>query len=138
MADLAPTPANFRLPTQNVGGLTQTTAGEGMVAFDVAYQHADGLKKASSATAAEAKVVGIIATPCATGGQTAFVPNGGYIESSADLWTPGMIYVLSATAGKMCPVADLAEDDYVSMVGIAETARRFRVSILNSGVQAVA
>lgn len=137
MADITPTPADFRLPAQNVGGLNQAAAAENMVAFDVAYQHADGLKKASSATAATARVAGIIAVPSTNGGKTAVVPSGGYIESAADLWEPGTIYVLSGTAGKMCPVADLGADDFVSIVGIAETARRFRVSILNSGVQIV-
>jgi len=47
------------------------------------------------------------------------------------------VYVLSA-AGKICPAADLAEDDYLTIVGVAKAATSLEVKFVVSGVQIVA
>ncbi len=49
---------------------------------------------------------------------------------------PGQVYVLSATPGSMCPIADLVEDtDYVSVLGIGTAAGTIDLGINNSGVK---
>ena len=47
----------------------------------------------------------------------------------------GTIYVLSAAAGKICPSADLASTNYVSIIGVGVSATDIQLAVLNTGVQ---
>jgi len=45
----------------------------------------------------------------------------------------GCVYVLSAS-GKICPAADLAADDYVTIIGVATSTTNLKLGITVSGV----
>lgn len=47
----------------------------------------------------------------------------------------GTIYVLSGNAGGIAPSTDLAQNDYVSVIGVGISATQIYVKINNSGVQ---
>jgi hypothetical protein len=61
------------------------------------------------------------------------VQTAGNINLGATL-TVGQIYVLSATAGGIAPVADLATGHYPSILGVATTASNLLMGILVSNV----
>jgi hypothetical protein len=52
---------------------------------------------------------------------------------TCDGLTKGTVYALSATAGKICPVADLASGNYVSVIGIATSTTNLLVKPIVSG-----
>lgn len=54
-------------------------------------------------------------------GQPAIVQETGVINLGCTL-TVGTLYVISATAGKICPFADLATTNKINILGIATTA----------------
>lgn len=75
---------------------------------------------ASSTTAA---AEGIAVTPCGGDGSSFVVAkpgSGGKMNVGATL-TVGTTYVVSATKGAICPIADLTTGDYVTILGTAST-----------------
>ncbi len=98
---------------------------------------ADGLLyKALNTTAAAASCVGIAE---ATGvvGQRTFYQIGGQMNLGATL-TVGETYVVSATAGKIAPIGDLASTNYVTYLGQAVSASMLNMNIGVTGVQRAA
>jgi hypothetical protein len=89
------------------------------------YQLADN----NSATAA-ARVARGVALNGAANGQPLAIAKGGPVTIGATL-TPGVAYYLSATAGGICPVADLTTGSYPCLLGMAVSA-----SVLNTDIQA--
>lgn len=85
-----------------------------------------------SAAAGKLAGVALSATP-GTGGQPISVLTGGNYNPGGTV-VVGTVYVLSATAGALCPAADLASGMYSNILGIATTASNILVGILNSGV----
>ena len=49
-------------------------------------------------------------------------------------FTPGLAYYLSATAGGMCPVADLGTGKTATLLGMFTSATSFKIAIQESGV----
>jgi hypothetical protein len=84
-------------------------------------------------TVLEATVYGM-ALNGAVAGQPVIVAMSGDVAVGAVL-TVAMAYILSATAGKMDPVADLASSSYLSIVGFGTTTTNFRFHIKNSGIE---
>ena len=87
----------------------------------------------SDGTALEATVKGV-AMNGASSGQPVYIAVSGDLDIGATV-TVGTIYVLSQTAGAICPVADLASSDYVSIIGVGTAADNFKIAITNSGVE---
>lgn len=85
----------------------------------------------TSATTAAA--VGIALTS-GSDGQPGIIQTGGNLTcDNLSLATP--VYVLSA-AGKICPAADLANDDFITIVGVATSTTNLKLSFAASGVEA--
>jgi hypothetical protein len=95
---------------------------------DVKYYQAD-----ADASAAAANVAGIFLTPAAADGY-AVLATLGPINVGATL-TVGESYYASDTKGGIKPSADLASDDWVTLLGIATTTSKLELSIQVSGVQ---
>lgn len=112
------------------------TAGASVTAGQVVYlDSADRkfkLADCDSATAAVRSPAGI-ALHASASGQPLDVLTEGPITIGATL-TPGVAYYLSATAGGICPVADLTTGDYPTILGIATSASVLEVKIQESGV----
>lgn len=133
MADVAVTatsvvPASDTLYADGILGAT-VTAGQ-TVYLDSAtntYKLADAdLSSAAAATA------GIAMNGGATG-QPVKVAVGGSINPGFTVGI-GSIYIQSATAGGIAPVADLASGGYPVIVGIGTTASNLKLSMFKGGV----
>lgn len=132
MADITVTASSV---VQNTGAADTGNAGETIVQGQAVYLKAADSKlwKAdNNVTAAEAVVKGI-SLNCASPGQPVKYAKGGQIVPGATL-VKGTIYVLSATAGGICPAADLASTNRVSILGVASSAANLELSINNTGI----
>jgi hypothetical protein len=136
MADLTITAANV------VAGSTATvvdgTAGASITAGQVVYHDGatDTLKLADcdSGTAAVRSPYGI-ALHAAASGQPLAVLTAGPITIGATVAASG-IYCLSATAGGICPAADLTTGNYTAVIGVATSTTVIDVKIHEAGVAA--
>lgn len=135
MADLSITAANVAVTggSESVAG----TAGAAITAGQVLYRDAsDGTYKladADSATVAARSPAGI-ALNSAAAGQPVRVHIRGPVTIGATI-AGGTAYFLSATAGGICPAADLAAGDYPTIVGIARSASVLDVRFHESGFE---
>lgn len=133
MANLTIVPADMRLQDVNPSyGECGTT-----IAAGDAIRTASGqlqLAQADSATNAEA--LGIALAPGQTGDTIPYAPlnNGGKIDLGAAL-TKGTTYVVSATAGKIAPQADLVSTNYLTILGVAEDTGFLALKGFATGVQ---
>lgn len=117
--------------------LRDVTAGATITAGQVVYLDAsasDVAKLADNDASATTNVVAGIALHGASSGQPLRIITGGTITIGATV-AVGTIYVLSSTAGAICPAADLASGDYTSIIGVATSTTVITLSIKNSGVQ---
>lgn len=139
MANLTQTPANVA-----IGSLTQTKidvfeAGEALTQGMPAYKSsADQLWYKTDANLSAEAAGGvtrpiIVLTP-ASGANSPFVgAKTGPINVGASL-VVGTRYVLSRTAGAICPEADLTTGDYVTSLGVATTSSLLMLDPQVSGV----
>jgi len=136
MANLSITAANVEAAS---GAVTkeEMVAGATITAGQVVYKDTANSNVAklaqSDGTALEATVHGIALCGAASG-QPVIVAKTGNIDLGATI-VVGTTYVLSQTAGAICPVADLATSDYVSHIGIGTAVDNLKISIVNSGVE---
>lgn len=133
MADITVVAASV---IQNTGAADTGTAGEAIVQGQSLYLKAADSKlwKAdNNAALPEAAVVKGIALNCASPGQPVKHAKGGQLVPGATL-VKGTIYVLSATAGGICPAADLASGNRVSIIGVASSAANLELGISNTGI----
>jgi hypothetical protein len=72
----------------------------------------------------------------ASNGQPLAVQTGGDITIGATM-TAGVAYYLSDAPGAICPFADLATGDYVTLIGIAKSTTVLAIDPLYSGVVAL-
>lgn len=134
MADISVTAANVKIVSD--AAVADGTAGATITAGQAVYlDETDNKFKLADAdnTATTAAVRGI-ALNGASDGQPIKVASSGVLNMGATL-TVGTIYVLSGTAGGVCPASDLTSGDYVSLLGVAITAANLKLNINNSGVQ---
>jgi len=111
------------------------TAGATITAGQLVYlDSATGrYKLAQGDAAAEDAVVGLAAHG-ASNGQPLQIITGGVVDLGVTL-TVGEIYVLSAAAaGGIAPKGDLSSGEFVSVIGVAQTADNLLLGIINSGV----
>lgn len=117
-----------------VEGLAGETLTQGVVVYlkaaDSRYWKAHC--ETSSATAA---VIGI-ALNGAAAGQPVRVMTSGTVTIGATVGV-GTVYLLG-TAGLIQPHGDIATSDWISVLGVATTAAKIKLGILNSGVQKAA
>jgi len=136
MANLSQTAANVALGSQS----TRTRvvqAGEAITQGQPLYLKASDGKyyKADANLSAEAaKGVGIAMTPASTNGYLVMQEgSGGSVNLGATL-TVGETYTVSATAGAICPIADLTTGDYPCILGIATTTALIQTLFAYTGV----
>jgi len=135
MANLSQTAANVAAGGNNVS-FSLVQAGEAVTQGQPVYQSSSTLKYLqtdANDTAAKADAKGIALTPAASDGYF-LLAKGGPVNLGATL-AIGTLYAVSATKGAICPVADLATSDYVTILGIATTTALIDLKISVSGVQ---
>lgn len=140
MADLTITAASVLAGTnatitRGIAGAT-ITAGQA-VYLDEATTGEWLLADSDSATvAARGSARFGIALNGASDGQPLAVQTGGNITIGATV-VAGVAYYLSDTPGGICPFADLATGDYVTLVGIATSTTVIAIDTLYSGAVAL-
>lgn len=133
MADLA------LVDTATVPGGTEQkiVAGEALVAGTPIYKKAadkKAYKADANATVDTANCIGVTTNNAAAGQTVSYLPNGNDITVSA-VMTVGVVYAVSAAAGKICPVADLVSGCWVTILGVAKTTSLLPLRINATGVQ---
>ena len=133
MADLSVTAANVRRGAEYVE--TTGTSGEAITIGQlVAEDTSDGklyLADCDSGTTARRKITGVALSTVSAVDQKLTYISSGYVNPGAAV-TSGEIYVLSGTAGGICPEGDLASGDTVCILGVGYTTSLIRLSIFNS------
>ena len=137
MADILVT-ASQLLPTTDTV-LEDGIAGEAIAQGDWIYKKAaDGrLWKADNdaASAEAAEVVGQAMVACAAAAQPMRYARGGTVtQGAAATIVQGTIYVLSSTAGKAMPSADLGAGDRVTILGVGNAANGIQLQLNRSGI----
>lgn len=75
-----------------------------------------------------------IALATAYANQHVPIATQGVFNFSAPVLTVGTIYCVSPNAGKICPWADLASGDYVTILGVAESTSALRLDVNATGI----
>jgi len=138
MANLAITASQVN---QIDGGQFDGTAGETVTAGQVVYLKASDnrlwLATANASSVVALATVKGIALHGASAGQPLRIQTSGTIEvGAAATVVVGKTYVLSATAGAICPDADISTTAYYkSILGVGTTAARIALAVNNSGAQ---
>lgn len=134
MADLSITAAN--VVKGSGASVKHGIAAEALTAGQAIHKLAsDGdlyLSDADHATAAKRACSGIALHDAAIGQPIAYQDDG-QIDIGATV-VVGTVYCLSDTAGGICPVADLASGDYVTIIGVGVTATDLGLSLYESEV----
>ena len=128
MADLTITPADV-LAAAGATIARNSLSGEALEIGDVVYQDAQDGNKLKKAQAVDGKreVYGIcLNSTDATDQPVAVITNGNL--SLGSILTVGTVYGLSATAGKIAPIADLVSSDFVTVLGPADTTSILKVN----------
>jgi len=126
MSNLSPTAANVK----RVSGATfQKIAGGTIARGDACYIKASDNKAYQGqcdGTAEEAEAL-YIALNDAAADQPVTLQKGGEVNMGA-IFTVGVVYCLSATAGKICPFADLVSTNRLTIIGAARTTSILRLA----------
>ncbi len=133
MADYTIVPADVKISGSNVRATT-VVAGEAISEGQLVYlDTVSGKYKLALATAeASANVVGVSVTSAATDGYFLMQSSRNYFAGTT-LVAGDPIY-LSATAGAICPHADLASTNYVTLLGHAISTSEIEISIDVTGI----
>jgi len=135
MADLTIT--NTALLKSSAGQTQSGTCGEAIACGDVIYiKAADSkyYKAQSDGTAEEATVAGIALNTTHAANQPVTFANFDAAFGIGATVAAGTFYYLSATAGKICPFADLVATNRVSQIGSGATTSTIRLQPINTGV----
>jgi hypothetical protein len=134
MANITVTPANV---AQYTGAVIETgVAGEAIDAGKPVYKSATTGKflLADAAGAAHDDVYGIALNKAQADGQPLSVQTRGDITIGGTVIV-GTLYMLAASSGGICPVADLVSTNFVTLIGIGISATVIRMSLLTTSVQ---
>lgn len=135
MTDLAITATQVLPGTADSATFKNGTAGAAVTAGQPVYKDSTTGKyhPADANASAITSVVEGIALHAAAADQPLKIQTGDDITlGAAASMTVGGVYVLSATAGGIAPVADLATGHRVSILGVAKTAAVLSLRIHNS------
>jgi len=133
MADVTQTAANVIAGVDAV--IDDGYCGETLVQGNVVYQDATTKqwKKGDANGAAALQVAKGIALTGGAVNQPCRIARSGTINVGGTL-VPGTTYCLSATAGGICPQADLVTGCAVAILGVAKSASLLVLNIQNPGV----
>ena len=133
MADYVITSADVKISGSNVRATT-VVAGEAISEGQLVYlDTVSGKYKLALATAeASANVVGVAVTSAALDGYFLMQSSRNYFAGTT-LVAGDPIY-LSATAGAICPHADLASTNYVTLLGHAISTSEIEINIDVTGI----
>lgn len=136
MADLSITAANV-LPVDGVGKNTATGTSAGIItAGEPIYLASANSNKVTKCeaddTAAAAACVGIAINDAAASQSVTYLKSGN-LDINA-VATKGTVYVVSAAAGKIAPVADLVSTNFVTILGVASSTTRINIKLNATGV----
>ena len=110
-------------------------AGATIVQGDWLYADAaasNTLKLADATSSAKSTVVGMALTAASSGQPVKYLTVN---DVTMDGLTQAQLYVLSVTAGKMCPRADLSTGNWVTVLGAAKSATVLKVAVSVLGIQ---
>lgn len=133
MADLSITAANVGIGAS--AKLVTGTAGEAITRGQAVYYDSATKKymKAVNDASGTAAVVGVAQSEAAADGDYIIIQKSGGILPGATM-TKGQLYYLSATAGGICPFADLIAADYVTSVYRATSTTEAELDLNASGI----
>jgi len=134
MADLTITKANVIKGANStvVNGIAGATVTAGQAVYeDTTDSNKIKLADANGATALIATCKGIALNDALAGQPISYIV-GNDLGLGAIL-TIGTIYCLSATAGAICPAADLASGMRTTIIGVATTTSNLRIALNSSG-----
>jgi len=131
MADLTITAANVVAVDDSANPIKKRTgiSGVAITAGECIYEREDGdgvkrLYKADNAALDTALAKGIALDSAPGVNQPVVYAYDGKIDLGATL-TPGQVYMVSNTAGKICPSADIASvGEFITLLGMAVAANR--------------
>lgn len=118
------------------GGRATMVAGGTLSAGDPVYidtADSNKIKQADSNAAGKDDVYGIVLEDCVTDDEVAVATTGARIDLGATLGV-GTLYVLSDTAGKICPAADLSTGEKVTLLGVGEETDVMWLNLWTTGV----
>lgn len=126
MADLTITTTQV---ISDSGTVEQVEAGEAVTAGQSVYRAAAGTwwlaQHDGTAIQSGAGTSTGIAISGASAGQDFLVQRTGTLTLGAGAApTPGTVYCVSATAGGICPAADVGAGDYVTILGVGKTGNK--------------
>lgn len=134
MANVAITPASFKLSTIGLQNKLPGISGAAFVAGDLLGQDPTSLKLAPfDNDSGDDVCVGFAACSCPGADQPCFYTP---IDPDCTLGgtvVQGTIYVASSTAGLICPAADLGSADNVVYVGTGRASNHLEIYVRNSG-----
>ena len=131
MTALSITAANVGLgDTETITSKFQ--AGEAITQGQPFYLSSNRAYKTDADVSTKHKVAGIAMTAASTNGYFIGATEG--LVAIGATVAIGTVYVISPTAGSIMPSADLASDDYVSILGVGTTTAIIDLQINNSGV----
>lgn len=123
MSDISQTAANVlkSTPAQDKDG----TSGEALTAGNAIYMASNSrwlrTGAGNNAQISGTTEIGIVLNSAPGTGQPIRIFKNGKINLGATL-TVGETYVVSRNLGRICPISDLATNDYVSILGVAYNA----------------
>jgi hypothetical protein len=135
MADLSITPANVRgLGDRNTG-----TAGAAINAGDVIRLNTSNqwvpAQSNSAVNSGNNATLAIALNSAPAANMPVEFQLGGPINPGGTV-AIGKVYVVSVNAGKMAPVDDIAGGEFISVVGVGQTASQLLLGFVKSGVAA--
>lgn len=84
------------------------------------------------ASAAAAAGVGVALNGAASGQPVSFITAGGLTIGTG---TVGTVYIVSATAGAICPIADAVTGMWVTILGVVTSSGVLTLNVFASGAQ---
>jgi hypothetical protein len=136
MADLTVTASNVVAQTgaTKVTGVALVAVTAGEIVYRDPTTKKFGLVDADHATEANRTVFGLALNDAAAN-QSLVVQTAGSVSFGAILEV-GKVYVASDDPGGIMPVDDVADGDYVTVIGVAETTSILILGFVESGVAA--
>lgn len=134
MADLVVVPNAIRLMSGR--STTETAGATGTAGQPVYRDSADDykVKPADNNVQAKIEVYGVLLSDCLDEESVQVAITDARIDLGATL-TVGETYVLSDEVGGIKPIADIATGEYVTIIGVAESADVLEINIFSSGTQ---
>jgi hypothetical protein len=133
VTDLSITAANVKRGSNAIVDRSRDAGATVTAGQPVYLDPATGTYKLADANGSGTRACDGIALNGASAGQPLAVHKGGDLTAGATL-SPGATYCVSATAGGICPQADLSTGDDVIVIGVATSASNLAVRPFDTGV----